>query len=146
MGVCVYCASYIPNILNFDICKWGFTLCWRYSRRCVSLHKRVLSFELVNVFGQEHYVTGAHANPNSFQLPAVSYNNLTNGRTSTVGRRLVHYFWGKVLNLKEGKKLSKSKHNCLYFVFFIIRLTTCFGPCAGPYSGHRIYKEENCTV
>ena len=48
--------------------------------------------------------------------------------------------------VKEGKKLSNSKHNRLYFVFFIIRLTTCFGPCAGPSSGHKIYKEENYTV
>ena len=48
--------------------------------------------------------------------------------------------------VKEGRKLSRSKHNCLYFVFFIIRLTTCFGPCAGPSSGHKIYKEENYTV
>ena len=48
--------------------------------------------------------------------------------------------------VKEGRKLSKSKHNCLYFVFFIIGLTTCFGPCAGPSSGHKIYKEENYTL
>jgi hypothetical protein len=37
---------------------------------------------------------------------------------------------------------SKSKHNYLYVVIFIIRLTTCFGPSAGPSSGHKIYKEE----
>jgi hypothetical protein len=38
--------------------------------------------------------------------------------------------------------LSKSNHNCLYVVIFIIMLTTCFGPYAGPSSGHKIYKEE----
>ena len=48
--------------------------------------------------------------------------------------------------IKKGRKLSKSKHNCLYFVFFIIRLMTCFSPCAGPSSGHKIYKEENYIV
>jgi hypothetical protein len=37
---------------------------------------------------------------------------------------------------------SKSKHYCLYVVIFIIRLTTYFGPCAGPSSGHKMYKEE----
>ena len=47
---------------------------------------------------------------------------------------------------KRGKEGSKSKHSCLYFVNFIIRLTTFFGTCAGPSSGHKIYKEENYTV
>jgi hypothetical protein len=56
--VCVCSASYV---LSFDICKWEFTLYWRYSRRYVSVHKRVPSFELVNVFGREYYVTGVHA-------------------------------------------------------------------------------------
>jgi hypothetical protein len=37
---------------------------------------------------------------------------------------------------------SKSKHNGMYVVISIIRLRTCFGPCAGPSSGHKIYKEE----
>jgi len=27
-------------------------------------------------------------------------------------------------------------------LYFIIRLTTCFGPFAVPPSGHKIYKEE----
>ena len=48
--------------------------------------------------------------------------------------------------VKAGRNFSKSKQNSLYFVFFIIRLTTCFGPCPGPSSGHKIYKEENYTV
>ena len=43
---------------------------------------------------------------------------------------------------KRRKGVGKSKHNCLYVVIFIIKLTTCFGPCAGPSSGHKIYKEE----
>jgi hypothetical protein len=40
------------------------------------------------------------------------------------------------------KDISKSKHNCLYVVIFIPKLTTCFAPCAGPSSGHKLYKEE----
>jgi cytochrome b561 len=43
---------------------------------------------------------------------------------------------------KEGRMLSKSKHNCLYVVIFIIMLTTWLGPYAGPSSCHKIYKEE----
>jgi hypothetical protein len=50
-----------------------------------------------------------------------------------------------MLIAKEERMLSKSKHNFLYVVIFIIiiiMLTTCFGPYAGPSSGHKIYKEE----
>jgi hypothetical protein len=43
---------------------------------------------------------------------------------------------------KRSRMLSKTKHNCLCVVIFIIRLTTCFGPYAGPSSGHKIYKGE----
>jgi len=43
---------------------------------------------------------------------------------------------------KRRKDVGKSKHNCLYVVICIIKLTTCFGPCAGPSSVHKIYKEE----
>jgi hypothetical protein len=39
---------------------------------------------------------------------------------------------------KRGKDLSKSKHSCLYVVN-VIKLTTCFGPYAGPSSGHKMY-------
>jgi hypothetical protein len=47
---------------------------------------------------------------------------------------------------KEGRMFSKSKHKFLYVVNFIIRLTTCFGPCAGPSSGHKIYEEKLYSV
>jgi len=48
-------------------------------------------------------------------------------------------------NVYTCKDSTISKHKCLYFVLFIIRLTTCVGPCAGPSSGHKINKEENYT-
>jgi len=40
---------------------------------------------------------------------------------------------------KRRKDVGKLKHNCLYVVIFIIKLTTCFDPCVGPSSGHKIY-------
>jgi len=42
---------------------------------------------------------------------------------------------------KRRKDVGESKHNCLYVVIFI-KPTTCFGPLAGPSSGHKIYKKE----
>jgi hypothetical protein len=43
---------------------------------------------------------------------------------------------------KERRIFSKSNRNCMYDVIFIISLTTCFDPSAGPSLGRKIYKEE----
>jgi len=40
------------------------------------------------------------------------------------------------------RRILVSQNTTLYIVNFIIRLTTCFGPFAGPSSGHKVYKEE----
>jgi len=66
---------------------------------------------------------------------------MTTGRTWDI-RYNIKWFYLHNVAVKEGRKLSKSKHNRLYSVFFIIRLTTCLGPCAGPSSGHKLCKEE----
>jgi len=39
----------------------------------------------------------------------------------------------------------ESKHTHLMSLS-LLKLMTCFGPCTGPYSGHKIYKWGDCTV
>jgi len=40
---------------------------------------------------------------------------------------------------------NTSKYNYLMLLYFF-KLTTCFGPCTGPSSGHKIYNWEDYTV
>ena len=60
----------------------------------------------------------------------------------SVGAELFHAKGWKDGHDEANSQLNRgsfeSKHNYL-MLFSLFKLTTCFGPCTGPSSGHKIY-------
>ena len=73
----------------------------------------------------------AHYNKIRVHLVLPQHNNHTTGTSFRCIIPVVLY-----LQLKSGS--FETKHNCL-MILSLFKPTTCFGPCTGPSSGHKIY-------
>jgi hypothetical protein len=124
-------------------------------RKCIRFHMfsrmksrkgvfiRFLCFQVIAYVTDPPYLLAV-----SWCIYILTFSHLTLWLSTSwfrVGLQWTKNQWGRFTTsffAKERRMFSKSKHNRLYIVIFIIRLTTCFGPCAGPSSGHKIYMEE----